>query len=139
MERWPENAIILIQHGSVPADRQTTSCLKYCLQRGYHLEAIGGYAHGDQVLRMAEQGRVTVAVVAYGGVTLAAELESTRARVEAVHPQPHVVRPRSLLATAAELIKRLAGKGKTPKQIAALLEESTADVTDVLRRVHRKR
>lgn len=134
-------AVIFIQLGNVAVAKQTTSCLGYIRDRGYHLIGFvrAGGSPADAV-KMVDAGVAQVVVVAYGGRDLAAEVIAAGGVVEAVHPTPHVVEPPvpapppAAPRTVPRLLAHLLGKGRTVEQIAAFLDESTQEIRRILRR-----
>lgn len=136
----PDRAVILPQRGSVPIDKQTTLILRYCLSSGYHLAGMGNYWRSEDAVAMIRNGRADLIVVAYGGSSLAADVADVGGRVEAVHPQPHVVAPARHRHAAAvvDMITRWWRHGMGAKEIARLVDDDTANITKMLDRIDRK-
>lgn len=129
-------AAIFMQRGA-PDDRQQKVCFAYAEQRGYQLPHLFPWFAGDQLVKSVGCGAVDVIITAFDSKNvqqLAADVHP-RARVEVVHPKPHVVEPppprhaRSI----TDLIVRWRRRGKNVPEIAMDIEEDTAYVRRILR------
>lgn len=129
--------------GSVGVDKQTHACLAYIRQRGYRLAGfIRAGGSSKDAIQMITNGQADVVVVAFGGRDLAADVNAAGGRIEAVHPTPHVVEPpvpppppvEHPPAVSAALVEALRARGKTVREIAEFLAETTVEIRRSLRR-----
>jgi len=127
-------AIIVPQRGAVPVEKQYGACLRHAMAANYRLAAICWEYRPEDVIDTITRGVADVVLVAVGGQSIAPDVTAAGGRVVAVHPTPHLVVPRPrVLRGAIELIQRMRLRGQTPKQIAALVGESTGDISAILR------
>lgn len=132
---------ILLQRG-VPADRQRNICGPYCEDERYKVASIVPAYAAEQAARLVRDGLVDAIVVAFEGrglTELVAQVADAGGQVIAVHPKPRVLNPPSRLGAPvrwiAQMVERWHRKGMEARQIAALLDEDTTDVTAVLLRL----
>lgn len=135
-------AAILLQRGSVPADRQADICGPYCLEERLKIASIVPAYAPEQAARLVRDGLVDTIVVAFEGRGLAelvVEIADAGGQTIAVHPQPRVLNPPSRIGAPArwitQLVRRCHKTGMEARQIAALLDEDTTDITSVLLRL----
>jgi hypothetical protein len=128
-------AILLLQLGNVAVERQVEVCLAYIWDCGYRLAGwIQPTGETGDAARMIRRGEADVVVVAYGGEEYAAEIVAAGGRLEAVHPAPHVVEPPVSRLDLAAVLSMLRATGRSAREIAEFIGESTAEVRRLLRR-----
>lgn len=135
-------AVIRLQPGNVAETRQEAACLTFVRERGYHLAAVVRmWGDPQHAVNMVAAGRAHIVVVAFGGRDLAADVIAAGGRVEAVHPTPHVVEPPvppppvdRLPSVSGQLLTMLKARGRTIREIAEFVGESTGEIRRILRR-----
>jgi hypothetical protein len=129
----PNRAIIYIQPGSVPADRQSEVCLSYCNARGLlGVAIVQPYGAADAVW-LVTAGRAGHIVAAYAARYRPGDIRDLAAaagvRVEYARP-PHVRRE------VGELIARVyRNSGRDVSVTARLLGEPTGNIAATLQRL----
>lgn len=132
----PNRAAIFVQRG-VPADKQTSACLRYALAQPWSVLAIVPPWQPADAVRMARDGRIDTVVAAFDSRAvqqLAVDIDGD-AQVVVVHPEPKVIAPpKHGLGTLADLILRWFRHGRTVKEIAVDIDGDTTDVRAILRK-----
>lgn len=129
-------AVICIQRrASVAPEKQLRACAQYCNEAGYIFAALIKHDDCHEAADLIAAGLVDIAIVAFGGEELAELVAAVGGRVEAIHPEPHVVTPRRHAArTVTDLIVRIYRQCRSVREVADLTEETTAEIRSILRK-----
>lgn len=128
-------AAVIVQRGHVPTDKQLHACISHISSQGYIMASYCTSA--EDAICAVTGGHADLVVVAYGGERVARGLAAHGARVEAVHPTPHIVEPPpppESRPRPVEWIVRWFRGGRSVSEIAELLDSPTGDIRAELQR-----
>jgi hypothetical protein len=124
--------VFYIRQGHIDAPKQVAALLKRGEERGYRLVSICSRPEDCAAAVTAGAARIVLAVDE--DRVLVDLVEAAGGRVEALRAPQEPPRRGAGLSMSA-VLRRLCGRGKTPSQIAEILETTTGEITTALRRL----
>jgi hypothetical protein len=128
----PNRAVIYVQPGTVPHDRQAQACAEFCRARGFEVVAVVPPHGAADAVEMVTAGRAGLIVSAFAARHRPGDIRdlAADAGVRLEYVRPPVVR-----RDVAEIIAHAYGRERDVRRVADLLGITTGGVRAALSRL----